>query len=138
MKELEVANTDAWASALGNPNLEHFYSVLMTDVHKGKMSMETLVRTLSENPARILGVYPRKGVLLPGSDADLVVVDWNQERVLDNTGLYTKVGSSPWAGWKVKGVPVATVARGRIVAENGKVVGKPGNGQYLSGRPNPS
>jgi len=137
MEELAVGNTDAWASALGNPHLEHFFSILMTDCHKGKMRMDTLVRVLSENPARILGVYPQKGALLPGSDADMVIVDWNRERIIDNKGLYTKVGQSPWAGWKVKGVPVATIARGRIVAENGNVTGKPGAGHYLSARPNP-
>lgn len=137
MEELAVGNTDAWASALGNPHLEHFFSILITDCHKGKMRMDTLVRVLSENPAKILGIYPQKGVLLPGSDADIVIVDWNQERMIDNKGLYTKVGQSPWAGWKVKGVPVATIARGRVVAENGKVAGKPGTGRYVSAKPNP-
>jgi dihydroorotase len=135
MEEMNISLTNAWKAPLGSPQLDHFLSVLITDVHQGKMSMDVLVRTLSANPARILGIYPQKGVILPGSDADLVVVDWDRERVLDDKGLYTKVGHSPYAGWKVKGVPVMTIARGEVVAEDGKVIGKPGRGKYIAGRP---
>jgi dihydropyrimidinase len=58
-----------------------------------------------------------------------------KKRVLSNDGLYTKVQWSPYAGWKVKGLPVLTMVRGKIVAQEGKVVGAPGHGRYLSGVP---
>ena len=104
-------------------------------MHEGKLSLANLVRCLSENPARILGIFPRKGILLPGSDADLVVVDLERERVLSNKGLFTKVQWSPYAGWKVQGVPVLTMVRGKIVAEDGKVIGEPGHGKFIPGIP---
>ena len=132
-EEIEKQRTDAWSAAMGSPQYDHYLSIFLNDVHQGKITLPNLVRCLSENPAKILGIYPRKGVLLPGSDADVVVVDFDKERVLNNEELYTKVQWSPYAGWKVKGVPVLTMVRGRIVAENGKVVGEPGRARYVSG-----
>jgi len=132
-EEIEKQRTDAWSAAMGSPQYDHYLSIFLNDVHQGKITLPNLVRCLSENPAKILGIYPRKGSLLPGSDADLVVVDFDKERVLNNDELYTKVKWSPYAGWKVKGAPVLTLVRGRVVAENGKVVGKPGHARYISG-----
>lgn len=132
-EEVEKQRIDAWGAAMGNPQYDHYLSVFLNDVHQNKLSLANLVRCLSESPARILGIYPRKGALLPGSDADLVVVDFDRERVLSNEGLYTKVQWSPYAGWKVRGMPVVTMVRGKIVAENGKVVGERGNGKFIGG-----
>lgn len=134
-EEVERQRVDAWTAAMGNPQYDHYLSVFLTDVHRGMLSLANLVRCLSENPARILGIFPRKGSLLPGSDADLVVVDWERERILSNDGLYTKVQWSPYSGWKVKGVPVLAMVRGTIVAEDGKVVGEPGHGKFIPGVP---
>ena len=133
--EVEKQRSDAWTAAMGNPQYDHYLSVFLNDVHEGRLSLAELVRCLSENPARILGIYPRKGSLLPGSDADLVVVDWEKERVLSNDGLYTKVQWSPYAGWKVRGAPVLTMVRGKIIAEDGKVIGEPGHGEFIPGVP---
>ena len=118
---------------MGNPQYDHYLSIFLNDVHEGKITLANLVRCLSENPARILGLFPRKGVLLPGSEADLVVVDFERERILSNEGLYTKVQWSPYAGWKVRGMPVLKMVRGTIVAENGEVVGKRGHGKFIPG-----
>jgi dihydroorotase len=137
-EEIEKQRTDAWAAAMGSPQYDHYLSVFLTDVHEGKISLAHMVRSYSENPARILGIFPRKGVLLPGSDADLVVVDPERERVLSNEGLYTKVQWSPYAGWKVKGVPILTMVRGKIVAQDGKVIGEPGHGKFIAGVAQPA
>lgn len=134
-EEVEKQRTDAWSAAMGNPQYDHYLSVFLSDVHEGKITLSNLVRCLSENPAKILGIFPRKGALLPGSDADLVVVDFEREKTLSNAGLYTKVQWSPYAGWRVKGMPVLTMVRGKIVAENGKVVGEAGYGRYIAGVP---
>ncbi len=134
-QEVEKQRADAWTAAMGNPQYDHYLSVFLTDVQSGKISLANLVRCLSENPARIPGIFPRKGILLPGSDADLVVVDPQRERVLSNEGLYTKVRWSPYAGWKVTGAPVLTMVRGKIVAQEGKVVGNPGHGRFIPGAP---
>ncbi len=132
-EEIEKQRIDAWSAAMGSPQYDHLLSVFLNDVHEGKMTLPAMVRCLSENPAKILGIFPCKGTLLPGSDADVVVVDFEKERILSNDGLYTKVQWSPYAGWRVKGMPVLTLVRGKIVAENGKVVGEPGYGKYIGG-----
>jgi dihydroorotase (multifunctional complex type) len=134
-EEVEKQRIDAWTAAMGSPQYDHYLSIFLSDVHQGKITLSNLVRCLSENPAKILGVFPRKGALLPGSDADLVVVDFEKEKTLSNDGLYTKVQWSPYAGWKVKGIPVLTMVRGKIVAENGKVIAERGYGRYISGVP---
>ena len=132
-EEVEKQRIDAWSAAMGSPQYDHYLSVFLNDVHQGKLKLPNLVRCLSENPAKILGIFPRKGALLPGSDADMVVVDFDRERTLNNDELYTKVKWSPYAGWWVKGAPVLTTVRGKIVAENGKVVGERGHGEYIAG-----
>lgn len=132
-EEIEKQRTDAWGAAMGSPQYDHLLSVFLNDVHQGKLTLSNLVRCLAENPAKILGLFPRKGALLPGSDADIVVVDFERERTLNNDELYTKVKWSPYAGWRVKGTPVLTVVRGKIVAENGTVVGERGHGKYIGG-----
>jgi dihydroorotase (multifunctional complex type) len=134
-EEVEKQRIDAWGAAMGSPQYDHYLSVFLNDVHQGKLTLPNLVRCLSENPAKILGLFPRKGALLPGSDADMVVVDFERERTLNNDELYTKVKWSPYAGWRVKGTPVLTTVRGKIVAENGKVVGERGHGKYIAGIP---
>jgi dihydroorotase len=132
-EEVEKQRIDAWSAAMGSPQYDHYLSVFLNDVHQGKLTLPNLVRCLSENPAKILGLFPRKGALLPGSDADMVVVDFERERTLNNEELYTKVKWSPYAGWRVKGTPILTTVRGKIVAENGKVVGERGHGKYIAG-----
>jgi dihydroorotase len=134
-EEVEKQRIDAWGAAMGSPQYDHYLSVFLNDVHQGKFTLPNMVRCLSENPAKILGIFPRKGALLPGSDADMVVVDFERERILNNDELYTKVKWSPYAGWRVKGTPVLTMVRGKVVAENGKVVGERGHGKYIGGIP---
>ena len=132
-EEIEKQRVDAWSAAMGSPQYDHYLSVFLNDVHQGKLTLPNLVRCLSENPAKILGIFPRKGALLPGSDADMVVVDFEKERTLNNEELYTKVQWSPYAGWRVKGMPILTAVRGKIVAENGEVMGERGFGKYIGG-----
>jgi dihydroorotase-like cyclic amidohydrolase len=100
-------------------------------VNEGKLTLDTLVRITSYNPARIFGVYPRKGVIQPGADADLVIIDMNKEEEITNETTYTKVGWTPYHGRKIKGAPIRTILRGKTVMENGKILGKPGDGQFV-------
>jgi dihydroorotase (multifunctional complex type) len=86
-------------------------------VHERGLSLSRLVELNSYNPARRFGLYPRKGAIEVGSDADLVVVDLDEERVVEHNGK----GTCLYEGWKLRGWPVMTVARGRVVYENGKV-----------------
>lgn len=129
---LKTAAKDPLLAPFGSPQLEHYLSVLLTAVNNGELSLSQLVRVVCTNPARIVNVYPRKGSIRVGSDADLVVIDMKREKTLSGERLYTKVGWSPYEGKKVKGLPVMTFVRGELVMENGKVLAKPGDGKFIS------
>lgn len=86
-------------------------------VHERGMSLSRLVQLNSYNPAKRFGLAPRKGTLAVGADADLVVVDLDEERVVTPTGK----GTCLYDGWKLRGWPVMTVSRGRVVFEDGEV-----------------
>lgn len=132
-EEIAALETHAWDAAMGSPQYDWQYSIMLTDVNDGKVSLSRAVELMSEAPARFLGVYPRKGVLLPGSDADFVVVDLKTRVTLSNEGLYTKVGWTPYEGRTVTGVVKKTFLRGTLIAEDRKIVGEPGFGQYIAG-----
>jgi len=135
LQDLERFRQDPWTGPFGSPQYDHMLAVLLTDVHRGKLSLATLVRVFSENPARLLGLYPRKGALLPGSDADLVIVDAEHEWVASDETVYTKVKWTPYRGWTLRGKPVLTMLRGTVIMQDGRVTGKPGYGRYVPGVP---
>lgn len=132
-EEMEPGWTDAWSIPFGNPQVEHYVTALLSLVSAGRMSLETVIRTCSEAPAKLMGAWPRKGAIQVGSDADLAVLDMNAKGTLDNSNIYTKVGWSPYAGRPFHGRPVMTVVRGAIVMQDGKVIGEPGSGRMISG-----
>jgi len=128
---LKTAAKDPLLAPFGSPQLEHYLSVLLTKVNNGELNLNQLVNLTCTNPARIVNVYPRKGTIRAGSDADLVVIDMKREKVLSSDRLYTKVGWSPYEGKKVKGAPIMTFVRGELVMENGEVLANPGNGKFI-------
>lgn len=136
--EVEKQRENAWVAAMGSPQYDHYLSLFLTMYHRGNISLKTMVRILSEAPAKILGLYPTKGAILPGSDADLVIADLNKEFVVTNDRLYTRVRWSPYAGWQMKGTPVLTMLRGKVIMENGEIKGERGYGRYIPGRPRPT
>lgn len=135
LEELEVANTNAWESALGSPQLEWLYSLILTDVAVGELSLARAVQLLAENPARLVGVWPKKGAIIPGSDADLVLVDLDREFVVTEDKVHTKCGWSPWVGRTLTGKVMTTMLRGRVIAQDDEIVAEPGYGRYIPGTP---
>lgn len=115
-----------------SPYLQDYISVIMTGVNKGLLSLERFVKLTSENPAKLLGVYPKKGTISPGSDADLTIIDKNKTEVVKAERNYSKSNwMHPWEGREVQGVPEYTIVRGKIVMEPDRnVVGHPGYGQF--------
>src|SRR4029453_13937555 len=87
----------------------------------------------STNAAKVLGLYPRKGAIAPGSDADLVVFDPTARRTLRSADLHG-ADSTPWGGGAVHGGPAAVILRGKMVVENGKLAGQAGDGQRVPGK----
>lgn len=90
-----------------------------------------VVDLVSSNPARLFGLYPRKGALLVGSDADLVVIDPRRELRLEADRLHMPVGYSPFAGWRLLGAPRTTLVRGQVVVHEGELLGRRGHGRFL-------
>jgi dihydroorotase (multifunctional complex type) len=133
LDEIAVLETDAWNAAMGSPQYDWQYSVTLTDVATGKISLARATELLAEGPARFLGLYPRKGALLPGSDADLVVVDLDRKTTLTDEGLHTKVGWTPYRGWTLTGYVELTMLRGTVIARDRQILGPPGYGCYVAG-----
>ena len=86
------------------------------------------------NPAHAWGLYPRKGVLQPGADADIVIVDMERRETIDQEALHSRSRISPWHGRTVQGVPLCTIVRGAVVMRDGDVVGAPGWGRPVQQR----
>jgi dihydropyrimidinase len=119
---------DLWSALPGfATGVEIFCAAMMTEgVNKGRLSIEQMVKVTSEGSARLLNLYPRKGALVPGADADIVIVDPNREATVRAKDLMTRAREwSPFEGMKLKGMPVFTMVMGEIVAENRELVGKP-------------
>lgn len=100
-------------------------------VGEGRISLERFVQLTSTNPAKIFGMYPQKGTIAVGSDADIVIFDPEKEVTVTKSILHENVDYTPFEGFKLKGYPVMTLCRGEIVAENGNFVGKEGAGQFI-------
>ncbi|HLA81684.1 MAG TPA: dihydropyrimidinase [Thermoleophilia bacterium] len=104
-------------------------------VRAGRIGLPQLVSLLSTNPARIFGLYPRKGAIVPGSDADLVLVDPSRARVVKAPELDSPVDWSPYEDMELWGWPVVTVVRGQVVARDGRCPVSAGQGQFLERYP---
>jgi dihydropyrimidinase len=116
----------------GVPGVETLLKVVyQAGVNDGRITMPQMVAQLSENPAKIFGLYPRKGSLQPGADADLVIVDPNFEYIIGETHPELKVDFSLYAGRQGQGTPILTMQRGAILYEDNKIKVLAGQGEYL-------
>ena len=119
-----------WDAACGFHGTGTMLPVLLSEgYHKGKISLERIAEVTSYNVARIFNM-PEKGKLQPGTDADLVIVNLDKEKVVNAADLKSYSDFSVFEGWNLKGWPVMTLVRGSIVAKDGEIVGEP-HGQYL-------
>lgn len=100
-------------------------------VLKGRLTLERFVQVTSANVAKIFGLYPRKGTLLPGSDADIVLIDPQGKRTFARENLHTTCGCSPYEGMTVQATIRLTMLRGEIIAKDNKFCGKRGYGTLL-------
>ena len=103
---------------------------MLTQVNAGRMSLNHYVKVQAEGPARAWNLWPRKGNLGRGADGDLTIVDMQKEGAIDKNKLHSKSKVTPFHGFRVKGMPVYTIVRGKVVMKNGELYGNP-QGQLL-------
>ncbi|HET7876297.1 MAG TPA: amidohydrolase family protein [Methylomirabilota bacterium] len=122
----------------GNLGAEARMGIVYTEgvVRRG-MSLGRFAQVTATNAARILGLYPRKGVIAPGSDADLVLIDPSVRRRLTREDFHVS-DYSPWEGWEIQGWPVMTVLRGKVIVEGGRLLGTTADGQLVPRRIDPT
>jgi dihydroorotase (multifunctional complex type) len=120
-----------WEAPPGVPVIQPMLSLMLTQAFKGRSTLQKIVEALTVKPAQIFGLYPRKGSIQIGTDADFVFVDAKRKKVIGNDMLFTKCGWTPFEGIEVKGIPVRTVVRGKTVMETEAVIAEPGHGQFI-------
>ena len=120
----------------GVANLETLLPMLYSEgVRRGRLTLARLVEVLATAPARIAGMYPRKGVLAVGSDADAVVFDPNARRTIRAAELHSACDYDPYEGWEVIGWPEIVLSRGEVVFAAGKILAAPGRGRFVPRAP---
>lgn len=124
---VDTVSSDHWfqmpgaeQASCGAPGIETVLPLMLNAVNDGLLPLSRLVELCSENPAKIFGLH-QKGRLDLGMDADVVIVDMNAEREVQNESLFTQAKWSPYHGWKLKGWPVMTLVNGKVVFNKGKV-----------------
>ena len=121
-----------WTASPGQPNLPLILPVLLSEgVHKRGLSLERVAEIASANVARIFGMWPRKGSLQVGADADLVIVDLDKEQTVTAAGLRGRADYSIYEGMTLTGWPVLTMLRGQIIARDGEILAQEGQGKFL-------
>lgn len=122
----EKLNDDIWKAISGFVGVETSVQVFLSEaVNAGKMSLRDFVRVTSYGPSRIWNMYPTKGAIRVGSDADLTIIDLNKPWEIRGENLHSKNSVTPFDGWKGKGMAVATIVRGQLVMRNGELIGRP-------------
>ncbi|HBK81485.1 MAG TPA: dihydroorotase [Nitrospinae bacterium] len=127
MKEAGIDNIHD--APFGIPGVETTVRVMLNAVSEGLLSLNQLVKICCEQPARLFHLFPRKGAIQVGSDADLIVVDMDREETLRDQDIVSKCKWTPFDGMKVRGAPVMTILRGNVVMEEGEVCEDAGLGE---------
>jgi dihydropyrimidinase len=131
-EQKEMGRGDFTKIPNGGPGVEHRLSLIYSGgVHGGHFNANRFVQLVSTAPAKLFGLYPRKGTIAVGSDADLVIFDPLEEQVLSAKTHHMRVDYSMFEGIKVKGVAKIVLSRGRVLVENGKFQGRAGAGEFL-------
>ena len=122
-----------WEARPGSPGLETLVPLILTQGREGRLSYPDIARLLSANPCRVYGLYPQKGSIGVGSDADITIVDPKKTKKISKDRLYSKSGfATLYDGWEATGWPRYTIVRGEVVAEDSQVVGNAGYGAFVS------
>jgi dihydropyrimidinase len=106
-------------------------AMLTSGVNGGRATINDVVRAACTNPAKIFGLYPQKGIIAIGSDADIVLVDPNRRQRITISDMHIASDYTMWEGEEFVGYPVMTISKGKVIVEEGKFLGEPGAGQFI-------
>jgi dihydropyrimidinase/allantoinase len=128
----KIKEGDLWTSLAGFGGTEIMFPLLLTEGYRKRgLSLQRIAELTSYNPATYHDLYPKKGTITIGSDADLAIIDLDKEKEVSVETLHSAQDFTPFEGIKYKGWPVCTIVRGKVIFENDRIVGKPGDGQYI-------
>lgn len=133
LEETRAGWQDNFSVPLGITGAQEFVPLLLNAVNQGRLTLEDVARLCAEKPAQRFGLYPRKGRIGVGADADFTIVDMNKPNTFTVADMATRAGHTSWEGVQTRGMPVHTLVRGSLVVEGGTVVGKPGHGRFQPG-----
>jgi dihydroorotase len=114
----EKTRNDIWTVDCGFPGVETQLPLMLTEINRGRATIQDYVRWSAEAPAKIWGLYPRKGALTAGSDADIAIVDLNRSWTIDDALIQSRSKISPWHGRQATALPIHTIVRGRFVMKD--------------------
>lgn len=131
--EMKMGKGDIWSALSGFPGIATMLPVLLSKgVNEDRIGIERVAEVTSYNTARIFGIYPKKGTIQPGSDADLTIVDLDLEKTVTPDLLQSYSDYTIYDGWKLRGWPVMTIVRGNIIMEDGQVANEAlGHGEFI-------
>ncbi len=115
----------------GMPGVEHRVVLLYDAVRQGTLDISHFVDLVATMPAKLFGLFPRKGTIAPGSDADLVIFDPERKMTISAANQHQRVDYTPYEGMHMQGVPDTVLLRGRLIVQDGQYIGGQGGGQYL-------
>jgi dihydropyrimidinase len=131
-EQKEMGKGDFTKIPNGGPGIENRMSLVYTGgVHGGRFSANRFVELVSTTPAKLFGLYPRKGTIAVGADADIVIWDPDKEETISAQTHHMRVDYSMFEGIRIKGMPRQVLVGGKVVVDEGKFAGKPGSGQFL-------
>jgi dihydroorotase len=114
----EKTRNDIWTVDCGFPGVETQMPLMLTEINRGRATIRDYVRWSADNPAKLWGLYPRKGTLTVGSDADIAIVDMSRRWTIDDAKIQSHSKISPWQGWQCTALPIHTIVRGNFVMKN--------------------
>lgn len=130
-REKQLGRDDFSKAPGGAPGVEARIPLMFSQIAAGRLTLGGLVSLCCANPARLFGLYPRKGVIAEGSDADLVLIDPSKEVTLSHAMLHENTDYTPYEGMPLSGYPVTTLSRGEIIVSGGRFLGAKGRGRFL-------
>jgi dihydropyrimidinase len=128
-KEMGIGDFSKIPNGIGS--VEHRVDLLYQGVVDGKLSLARWVETIATTPARMFGLYPKKGVIAPGSDADVVIYDPNGQTRIGVATHHMNMDYSAWEGWVVDGHVDTVISRGEVISAGGEYTGRAGRGRFL-------